>query len=125
MLDIFKIYKPNCIFNLAAETHVDRSIDGPKNFIDSNIYGVFSLLEACKKFLKIKKNFKLIHISTDEVYGDNPKGKSKETDSSFDISENTVSDLLKLCFKSSDSFSLIFKTLEMSFVTWFPPNGME
>ena len=80
MLNIFKKYNPNCIFNLAAETHVDRSIDGPKNFIDSNIYGVFSLLEACKKFLKIKKNFKLIHISTDEVYGDIPKGRSKETD---------------------------------------------
>ena len=80
LLNIFKKYKPNCIFNLAAETHVDRSIDGPKNFIDSNIYGVFSLLEVCKKFLKIKKNFKLIHISTDEVYGDIPKGKSKETD---------------------------------------------
>ncbi len=80
LLNILKKYKPNCIFNLAAETHVDRSIDGPKNFIDSNIYGVFSLLEACKKFLKIKKNFKLIHISTDEVYGDNPKGRSKETD---------------------------------------------
>ncbi len=80
LLNILKKYKPNCIFNLAAETHVDRSIDGPKNFIDSNIYGVFSLLEACKKFLKIKKNFKLIHISTDEVYGDIPKGRSKETD---------------------------------------------
>ena len=80
LLNIFKKYKPNCIFNLAAETHVDRSIDGPKNFIDSNICGVFSLLEACKKFLKIKKNFKLIHISTDEVYGDKPKGRSKESD---------------------------------------------
>ena len=80
LLNILKKFKPNCIFNLAAETHVDRSIDGPKNFIDSNIYGVFSLLEACKKFLKIKKNFKLIHISTDEVYGDIPKGRSKETD---------------------------------------------
>ena len=80
LLSIFKKYKPNCIFNLAAETHVDRSIDGPKNFIDSNIYGVFSLLEVCKKFLKIKKNFKLIHISTDEVYGDKPKGRSKESD---------------------------------------------
>jgi len=80
LLDIFKKYKPNCIFNLAAETHVDRSIDGPKNFIDSNIYGVFSLLETCKKYLKINKNFKLIHISTDEVYGDIPKGRSKETD---------------------------------------------
>ena len=43
-------YKPICIFNLAAETHVDRSIDGPKNFINSNILGTFNLLEAFKVF---------------------------------------------------------------------------
>ena len=58
---IFK-YKPICIFNLAAETHVDRSIDGPESFIKSNILGVFNLLEIFRKFSK--KNFKtrLIHI---------------------------------------------------------------
>ena len=60
-------YNPSLIFNLAAETHVDRSIDGPKQFINSNIYGVFNLLEAIRKF---KKKIKLIHVSTDEVYGD-------------------------------------------------------
>ena len=80
LLNIIKKYKPDCIFNLAAETHVDRSIDSPKNFIESNIYGVFSLLEACRIYLKIKKKFKLIHISTDEVYGDNLIGSSKESD---------------------------------------------
>ncbi len=48
--NIFSKFKPNCIFNLAAETHVDRSIDGPKNFIDSNINGTFSLLESFKKY---------------------------------------------------------------------------
>ena len=47
---ILKKYKPNCIFNLAAETHVDRSIESPKNFIDSNIIGIFSLLESFKKY---------------------------------------------------------------------------
>jgi dTDP-glucose 4,6-dehydratase len=63
---------------VAAETHVDRSIDGPKQFIDSNIYGVFNLLEAIRKF---KKKIKLIHVSTDEVYGDIIKNKSsKESD---------------------------------------------
>ena len=46
---IFK-YKPIGIFNLAAETHVDRSIDGPKSFIDSNIIGVFNLLEIFRKY---------------------------------------------------------------------------
>ena len=73
-------FKPNCIFNLAAETHVDRSIDGPKNFIDSNINGTFKLLEAFKKYSNSFKNTKLIHISTDEVYGDVLKGRSKEID---------------------------------------------
>jgi len=73
---IFK-YKPVGIFNLAAETHVDRSIDNPKNFIDSNILGVYNLLEVFKKYSKINKS-KLIHISTDEVYGDILKGRSHE-----------------------------------------------
>jgi len=77
---IFK-YKPNCIFNLAAETHVDRSIDGPKQFIKSNIVGVFNLLEIFKNFFKKNKKTKLIHISTDEVFGDILKGRSKENDS--------------------------------------------
>ena len=77
VLQIFKKYKPNAIFNLAAETHVDRSIDSPKNFIDSNIVGVFNLLECFRDFSKKNKS-KLIHISTDEVYGDILKGRSDE-----------------------------------------------
>ena len=48
---LFK-YKPDCIFNLAAETHVDRSIDNPESFIESNIVGVYNLLEAFKKYSK-------------------------------------------------------------------------
>ena len=70
-------YKPNIIFNLAAETHVDRSIDNPKNFIDSNILGVYNLLECFRGFSK-KNRTKLIHISTDEVYGDVLKGRTSE-----------------------------------------------
>ena len=73
-------YKPKGIFNLAAETHVDRSIDDPAPFIKSNIIGLFNLLEVFRKFQKKNKNSKLIHISTDEVYGDVLKGRSKETD---------------------------------------------
>jgi len=78
---ILNQFKPKCIFNLAAETHVDRSIDSPKNFIDSNIIGTFNLLECFKKYYKKTSNAKLIHISTDEVYGDILNGRSKETDS--------------------------------------------
>ena len=77
ILNILLKYKPICIFNLAAETHVDRSIDGPKNFINSNVLGTFNLLEAFKTFSS-KHNSKLVHISTDEVYGDILKGRSDE-----------------------------------------------
>ncbi len=75
---IFNKFKPICIFNLAAETHVDRSIDGPKSFIESNIVGVFNILETFRKFVKKNKKTKLIHISTDEVYGDVLSGRSNE-----------------------------------------------
>ena len=77
---ILNKYKPIAIFNLAAETHVDRSIDGPEEFIKSNIVGVFNLLETFRDYTKKNKKTKLIHISTDEVYGDVLKGRSKETD---------------------------------------------
>ena len=70
-------YKPSGIFNLAAETHVDRSIDNPENFIQSNIVGVYNLLECFKRYSKQKKS-KLIHISTDEVYGDIISGRTNE-----------------------------------------------
>tara|TARA_B110001452_G_scaffold197243_1_gene167195 strand:+ start:29 stop:1042 length:1014 start_codon:yes stop_codon:yes gene_type:complete len=70
-------YKPHGIFNLAAETHVDRSIDNPESFIQSNIVGVYNLLESFKNF-SIKNKSRLIHISTDEVYGDILTGRSHE-----------------------------------------------
>tara|TARA_B100000780_G_scaffold263064_1_gene216692 strand:- start:5 stop:1021 length:1017 start_codon:yes stop_codon:yes gene_type:complete len=76
--DIFLKYKPSCIFNLAAETHVDRSIDNPTQFINSNINGVYNILECFKSFYKKFKKTKLIHISTDEVYGDVLEGRSDE-----------------------------------------------
>ena len=68
-------HKPDVIMHLAAESHVDRSIDKPSNFIETNIFGTYVLLEQSKEYwLKLsdkKKNeFKFHHISTDEVYGD-------------------------------------------------------
>ena len=80
IINIFKKYKPDVIFNLAAETHVDRSIDSPFDFIKSNIFGVFNLLESFRKYYLLNKSSKLIHISTDEVYGDVLNGRSKEND---------------------------------------------
>ena len=72
--NILKKYKPTAIFNLAAETHVDRSIDGPEKFIHTNIYGTFSLLESLRFLQKKRIAPKLVHISTDEVYGDIKNG---------------------------------------------------
>jgi len=78
---ILKKHKPNVLFNLAAETHVDRSINNPQNFVRSNIIGVYSILECIKEYIKIRKNFKMIHVSTDEVYGDIKElKKSREGD---------------------------------------------
>ena len=81
ILKVLKKYKPQALFNLAAETHVDRSIDAPADFIKSNILSVFNLLEALREYNDTrKKKIKLIHVSTDEVYGDitNNKIRSDE-----------------------------------------------
>lgn len=93
VFEILKKYKPTYIFNLAAETHVDRSIDNPKNFIQTNIFGTYILLENIRKYfnviqnLKIRRKFRFIHISTDEVYGDLKKSKRLFTENtSYDPS---------------------------------------
>jgi len=87
ILNILNKFKPEGIFNLAAETHVDRSIDDPKKFIHSNILGVFNLLQSVKKYLlSSKKKLRLIHISTDEVYGDIPEGKRSNENFPYDPS---------------------------------------
>jgi len=72
--DLLKEIRPAGIFHLAAESHVDRSIDGPSAFIETNIVGTYSLLEAVRKFYEFcseeeKKVFRFLHVSTDEVFG--------------------------------------------------------
>ena len=72
---IFADFQPTHVMHLAAESHVDRSIDGPGEFIQTNVVGTYTLLEAARKYFaslddEKKKNFRFHHISTDEVYGD-------------------------------------------------------
>lgn len=74
---ILNTHKPDIIMHLAAESHVDRSIDGPGEFIKTNIVGTYTLLEATKDYWNTlpdtqKQSFRFHHISTDEVYGDLP-----------------------------------------------------
>lgn len=74
MTQVFAKYSPSAILNLAAETHVDRSIDGPAEFIQTNLVGTFTLLEIAREFLRARSDaeknaFRFLHVSTDEVYG--------------------------------------------------------
>ncbi len=72
---VFEEHRPDVVMHLAAESHVDRSIDGPAAFIETNIVGTYILLEVARAYWQVldgerKTNFRLHHISTDEVYGD-------------------------------------------------------
>lgn len=73
--EVFNRFQPNLVMHLAAESHVDRSIDGPSDFISTNIVGTYSLLEVARKYWQTLNDtdralFRFHHISTDEVYGD-------------------------------------------------------
>lgn len=75
MTKAFQDFQPNIVMHLAAESHVDRSIDGPIDFIQTNIIGTYNLLEVARNYWQNlaedkKSSFKFHHISTDEVYGD-------------------------------------------------------
>ena len=84
MARVFADARPAAVLNLAAETHVDRSIDSPRPFIDTNIVGTFALLEAARHFVAglpgaERAGFRFLHVSTDEVYGSlGPTGRFSE-----------------------------------------------
>lgn len=85
---VFDIHKPDLVMHLAAESHVDRSITGPAAFIETNIVGTYTLLEAAREYWNslddlAQKAFRFHHISTDEVYGDLPH--PDEVDASSDL----------------------------------------
>lgn len=80
---VFEKHKPDAVMHLAAESHVDRSITGPTEFIQTNIVGTYNLLEATRVYWNTlnddeKKSFRFHHISTDEVYGDLPHPSEQE-----------------------------------------------
>lgn len=110
---IFKKLKPDTIINFAAETHVDRSIDEPNSFVNTNILGVFQLLNNSLNYWKQnkKKDFKFIQVSTDEVYGSIFKGSSEENSllspSSPYSASKTSADHLVLSFYKTYKFPCI------------------
>ena len=87
LLRVFQKNQPDIVMHLAAESHVDRSIDSPGNFIQTNIVGTFTLLEQSKDYWQSlegdkKENFRFLYVSTDEVYGDLARTKSFFTEKS-------------------------------------------
>jgi len=88
-------HQPDAIMHLAAESHVDRSIDGPADFIETNIVGTYTLLEATRQYWQAmdadrKTQFRFHHISTDEVYGDLPHPSESENAYQHLFTENTA-----------------------------------
>ena len=76
---IFRTFRPDAVIHLAAESHVDRSIDGPSEFIRTNVVGTFTVLETALRYWQgldrgAKMQFRFLHVSTDEVYGSLPLG---------------------------------------------------
>ncbi|WP_257982792.1 dTDP-glucose 4,6-dehydratase [Shewanella sp. GutDb-MelDb] len=88
LLRVLDQFKPDAIMHLAAESHVDRSICGADEFIQTNIVGTFTLLEACRDYYsklqgEKRQAFRFLHVSTDEVYGDLPDGGKFTEQSSY------------------------------------------
>lgn len=84
MRSLFRHYEPDAVIHLAAESHVDRSIDGPTPFIESNIVGTFVLLEAAREYRDASlKEVRFVHVSTDEVFGSLPSEGTFTTDTPY------------------------------------------
>jgi len=116
--NIISQFKPEAVFNLAAESHVDRSISDPKAFVKSNINSTINLLESIRLYLddnkKINNRFKLIHISTDEIYGSLKLNKNKFSEKSrldpsspYSASKASTDLLVKAWYKTFNIPTLI------------------
>jgi len=106
--NVFNSFKPDAVINFAAQTHVDRSIDNPDEFVTTNILGVFNLMNNSLNYwnsIKKNKQFKFIQVSTDEVYGSVIKGSSKEfsclsPNSPYSASKTSADHLVLSYFKT-------------------------
>tara|TARA_R100000935_G_scaffold19518_1_gene37492 strand:+ start:3949 stop:5022 length:1074 start_codon:yes stop_codon:yes gene_type:complete len=92
---VFSEHQPDAVMHLAAESHVDRSIDGPAEFIQTNIVGTYTLLEAARSYwngldTERRQAFRFHHISTDEVYGDLPHPSDQEDADKYLFIETTA-----------------------------------
>ena len=122
---VFNEYKPDAVMHLAAESHVDRSITGPAEFIQTNIVGTYNLLEAAREYWNTlgsgaKKTFRFHHISTDEVYGDLPHPSDIHNDECLMVNGELSSDELKIKNSTSSIKSLPLFTEQTSYAPSSP-----
>ena len=113
-------FDPDYVVHFAAETHVDRSIDGPSEFINTNIIGTFNLLQSCLKLFNKKKidkkgRFRFIHISTDEVFGSSSGDAFEENDaylpsSPYSASKASADHLVRAWHTTYDFPAIIVNT---------------
>lgn len=124
-------FKPNKIFHLAAESHVDRSIKNPHEFINTNIVGTFNILQSLKMFKnELPKDFILIHISTDEVFGtldfdDSPFNESSpyEPNSPYSASKAS-SDLLVRAWNETYNIKTVITNCSNNYGPWQNPEKL-
>lgn len=122
---ILNTHKPDIIMHLAAESHVDRSIDGPGEFIKTNIVGTYTLLEAAKDYWNTlpeaqKSSFRFHHISTDEVYGDLPHPDDVYNDECLMINDKLSSDELSIKNSTSNISNLPLFTEQTAYAPSSP-----
>jgi len=122
---VFSTYKPDAVMHLAAESHVDRSITGPAEFIQTNIVGTYTLLEAAREYWNTlntttKNAFRFHHISTDEVYGDLPHPSDIHNDECLMVNGELSSDELKIKNSTSSIKSLPLFTEQTSYAPSSP-----
>ena len=120
---VFNIHKPDAVMHLAAESHVDRSITGPAAFIETNIFGTYTLLEASREYwnmldTKAKTTFRFHHISTDEVYGDLPHPDEKTNDAALPMFSETTP------YKPSSPYSASKASSDHLVRAWFRTFGL-
>jgi len=122
---ILNTHKPDIIMHLAAESHVDRSIDGPGEFIKTNIVGTYTLLESAKDYWNTlpetqKQSFRFHHISTDEVYGDLPHPDDVYNDECLMINDKLSSDELSIKNSTSNISNLPLFTEQTAYAPSSP-----
>lgn len=122
---LFLEYQPDSVMHLAAESHVDRSIDGPAEFLQTNIFGTFTLLEQARQYYdslsgQKRDGFRFLHVSTDEVFGDLPHPDD------FSVLDKTALPMFteETCYDPSSPYSVSKASSDQLVRAWHRTYGL-